>query len=141
MKKRTVYWVPKLNIAVVLALVACGAVIVLMTSMIPGKEALNPLKVYAGIWDGAVGTSRRMWVTFREAAILLCVALAVLPAFRMRFWNIGAEGQVLMGALASAACMIRLPSWRISSLSRPTALVSWSLRRELEQTSSAKPAL
>ena len=101
-------------IAILLALVVCGIVIVLMTSMIPGKEALNPLKVYAGIWDGALGTSRRMWVTFREAAILLCVALAVLPAFRMRFWNIGAEGQVLMGALGTAAVMIygkSLPPW------------------------------
>ena len=106
-------------IAIVLALVVCGGIIVLMTSMIPGKEPLNPLKVYAGIWDGAMGTSRRMWVTFREAAILLCVALAVLPAFRMRFWNIGAEGQVLMGALGTAAVMIygkSLPAWLLYTL-------------------------
>ncbi|MBE5802185.1 MAG: ABC transporter permease [Clostridiales bacterium] len=93
-------------IAVVLALVVCGGVIVLLTSMIPGKTALNPLQVYAGIWDGAMGTNRRMWVTFRDAAVLLCVGLAILPAFRMRFWNIGAEGQVLMGALGTAAVMI-----------------------------------
>ncbi|MBQ8149624.1 MAG: ABC transporter permease, partial [Clostridia bacterium] len=106
-------------IAVLLALVVCGGIIVLMTSMIPGKEPLNPLKVYAGIWDGALGTSRRTWVTLREAAILLCVALAVLPAFRMRFWNIGAEGQVLMGALGTAAVMIygkSLPPWLLYTL-------------------------
>ncbi len=106
-------------LAVVLALVACGAVIVLMTSMIPGKEALNPLKVYAGIWDGAVGTNRRMWVTFRDSAVLLCVGLAILPAFRMRFWNIGAEGQVLMGALGTAMVMIYgkgLPAWLLYTL-------------------------
>ena len=106
-------------IAVLLALVVCGGIIVLMTSMIPGKEPLNPLKVYAGIWDGALGTSRRTWVTLREAAILLCVALAVLPAFRMRFWNIGAEGQVLMGALGTAAVMIygkALPPWLLYTL-------------------------
>ncbi len=101
-------------LAVVLALVVCAGVIVLLTSMIPGKEALNPLQVYAGIWDGAMGTNRRMWVTLRDAAILLCVGLAILPAFRMRFWNIGAEGQVLMGALGTAAVMIHgtaLPPW------------------------------
>ena len=40
--------------------------------------------------------------------MLLCVSLAVTPAFRMRFWNIGAEGQVLAGGLATAACMIFL---------------------------------
>ena len=112
-------------IAIVLALVVCGGVIVLMTSMIPGKEPLNPLKVYAGIYDGAMGTSRRMWVTFREAAILLCVALAVLPAFRMRFWNIGAEGQVLMGALGTATVMIygkALPPWLRCHRAHPSRL-------------------
>ena len=38
-------------------------------------------------------------------AILLGISLAVTPAFKMRFWNIGAEGQVLIGAFAAAACM------------------------------------
>lgn len=117
-------------LAVLLSLVLCGGVIVLMTGMIPGKEALNPLKVYAGIWDGAVGTSRRMWVTFREAAVLLCVSLAVLPAFRMRFWNIGAEGQVLMGALATAAVMIygkNLPPWLLYSLMAVVGILAGAL--------------
>ena len=41
-------------------------------------------------------------------AILLCVSLAVTPAFRMRFWNIGGQGQLLAGGLATAACMILL---------------------------------
>ena len=89
-------------------LVRLGAAIIF------GLTGMNPLNVYAGIWDGAVGTNRRMWVTFRDAAILLCVGFAVLPAFRMRFWNVGAEGQVLVGAMASAAIMIygkNLPSW------------------------------
>ncbi|MDY5512614.1 MAG: ABC transporter permease, partial [Eubacteriales bacterium] len=36
------------------------------------------------------------------------ISLAVTPAFKMRFWNIGAEGQVLIGCLATAACMICL---------------------------------
>ena len=86
-------------VALVFALLVCAAIIFGLTGM-------NPLNVYAGIWDGAVGTNRRMWVTFRDAAILLCVGFAVLPAFRMRFWNVGAEGQVLVGAMASAAIMI-----------------------------------
>ncbi len=106
-------------IALLLALVVCGGIIVLMSSMNPDREALNPLEVYGSIWDGALGTSRRMWTTFRDSALLLCVALAVLPAFRMRFWNIGAEGQVLMGALATAAVMIygaALPKWLLYTL-------------------------
>lgn len=117
-------------IALLLALVVCGGVIVLVTSMIPGREALNPLKVYGSIWDGALGTSRRMWTTFRDAAILLCISLAVLPAFRMRFWNIGAEGQVLMGALATAAVMIygaALPKWLLYTLMAVTGIIAGSL--------------
>ena len=98
--------------AIVLALIVCAVIIVLLTGM-------NPLSVYAALWNGAVGTSRRMWITFRDAAILLCIGFAVMPAFRMRFWNTGAEGQVLMGAAATAAMMIygkALPSWLLYAL-------------------------
>ena len=99
-------------IAVLLSLVVCAVVIVALTGM-------NPLSVYAGIWNGAMGTTRRMWVTLRDAAILLCIGFAVLPAFRMRFWNTGAEGQVLVGAMATAAVMIYgkdLPAWALYAL-------------------------
>ena len=51
----------------------------------------------------------------QSIAMLLGVSLAVTPAFKMRFWNIGAEGQVLVGGLATAACMImfgnKMPNW------------------------------
>ena len=82
-----------------LALIFCG----LITTILTGK---NPLSVYATILSGAFGTSRRIGVTFRNVAVLLGISLAVTPAFKMRFWNLGAEGQVLIGGLASAACMI-----------------------------------
>ena len=68
----------------------------------------NPLKVYATMFDGAFGTPRRIWNLLQSLAMLLCVSLAVTPAFKMRFWNIGGEGQVLIGGLATAACMICL---------------------------------
>ena len=98
--------------AIVLALIVCGVIIVLLTGM-------NPLAVYAALWDGAMGTTRRMWITFRDSAILLCIGFAVMPAFRMRFWNTGAEGQVLVGAAATVAVMIygaKLPSWLLYTL-------------------------
>lgn len=88
-------------IAIVLALVVCGIVTVSLTD-------LNPLEMYATMIDGAVGTSRLVWNLFQNTAILLCVSLAVTPAFKMKFWNIGAEGQVLAGGLATASCMIFL---------------------------------
>ena len=68
----------------------------------------NPLQVYATIFNGSFGSPRKVWVLLQNIAMLLCIALAVTPAFKMRFWNIGGEGQVLAGALAAAACMICL---------------------------------
>ena len=75
---------------------------------------MNPFEVYGGIINGALGTKRRVWVTIRDMLVLLLVAVGLVPAFKMRFWNIGAEGQILMGGLASAALMIycsNLPSF------------------------------
>lgn len=54
---------------------------------------------------GNFGTPRRILILFETLAILLMVSLAVTPAFKMRFWNIGAEGQVLMGALLCYVAM------------------------------------
>ena len=86
-------------IAVLLALIVCGVITVMLTN-------INPIEVYASMVKGAFGTSRRVWNLLQGIAMLLCISLAVTPAFKMRFWNIGAEGQVLIGGLASAACMI-----------------------------------
>lgn len=87
--------------AIVLALLFCA----LVTSLTTGE---NPLQVYSTMIYGAVGTPRKIWILGQNIALLLCVSLAVTPAFRMRFWNIGGEGQVLIGGLAAAACMICL---------------------------------
>lgn len=88
-------------LSVVAALVICGIVTVVLTGE-------NPIQVYAKMVDGAIGTERRLWALAQNTAMLLCVALAVTPAFKMKFWNIGAEGQVLAGGVATAACMIFL---------------------------------
>lgn len=85
-------------VAIVLALIVCAIV----TTLLTGE---NPIKIYGTIINGAFGTPRKTWVTAQNLAVLLGISLAVTPAFKMRFWNIGAEGQVLIGGLASAACM------------------------------------
>lgn len=89
--------------SIFLALIVCALVIVCITD-------LNPLEIYLGIFDGALGTTRRVWVTIRDTLVLLLVAVGLIPAFKMRFWNIGAEGQMLVGGLASAALMINCPN-------------------------------
>ena len=88
-------------IAIVLALLLCALITTLCTH-------LNPLKVFGTMFSGAFGSPRKIWILGQNLAILLCISLAVTPAFKMRFWNIGAEGQVLAGGLAAAACMICL---------------------------------
>ncbi len=86
----------------------CALVTILMTGV-------NPLKVFGSMIDGSFGTTRKMWNLLEASAILLGISLAVTPAFKMRFWNTGAEGQVLIGMLASIACMFyigdAIPSW------------------------------
>ena len=79
-----------------------------------GISKLNPIQVYASMWKGAFGTSRRSWVTIRDTMMLLCIGIGLAPAFMMRFWNIGAEGQILVGGCATAAVMIycaNMPTW------------------------------
>lgn len=85
--------------AVVLALLVSAVVIMALT----GK---NPLQVYSSMVAGAFGSELRIWSLAQNVAILLCVSLAVTPAFKMKFWNIGAEGQVMVGGLATVAVMM-----------------------------------
>ncbi len=97
--------IPKLNAwlirigAVLIGLIVCAILILAVTGD-------NPISIYATMIKGAFGTQRRVWNLLQSLAMLLCVALALTPAFKMRFWNIGGEGQVLIGGLATAACMI-----------------------------------
>lgn len=106
--------------AVLLALIVCG----IITSSVT-KE--NPIEVYSAIWDGSFGTARKRWILLQNIAMLLGVSLAVTPAFKMRCWNLGAEGQTLIGALASATCMIllsgKLPNWAVITCMFITSLV------------------
>lgn len=88
--------------AVILAGIICCAVV---TVIITGE---NPLKVFRAMINGSFGTPRKLWNLLQASAILLGISLAVTPAFKMRFWNTGAEGQVLIGMLASVACMFYL---------------------------------
>ena len=88
-------------IAIVAAIIVCAILTVVTTGT-------NPANVFSAVVHGSFGTSRKFWIFLQNTAILLCIALAVTPAFKMKCWNLGAEGQVLAGAMASAACMVLL---------------------------------
>ncbi len=100
----TLTWQYKLlvrAVAILVALIVCGVLITILADT-------NPFKVYKSMISGVFGTERRMWNAAQAMAMLLCVSLAVTPAFKMKFWNIGAEGQALVGGLACAAVMFFL---------------------------------
>ena len=88
-------------VAILLALVIDALFIVLVTK-------LNPIAVYARIFAASFSAPMLFMQLLRDMTSLLCIGVALAPAFRMRFWNIGAEGQVLMGGFATALCMIFL---------------------------------
>ena len=66
---------------------------------------VNPFSVITSLFDGVIGSERRIWLLIRDTALLLGVGLALVPAFKMKFWNLGGNGQILMGALVSVAIM------------------------------------
>ena len=65
----------------------------------------NPVFFFTYLIEGVFKTPRRFWTALRDMALLLGVAMALLPAFKMKFWNLGGNGQILMGALATIICM------------------------------------
>ena len=113
-------------VAIVLALLLCALITTLCTH-------LNPIKVFGTMFGGAFGSPRKIWILGQNLAILLCISLAVTPAFKMRFWNIGAEGQVLAGGLAAAARWT-LPCARFTA---GTAAAPWCVWRTTRRTGRA----
>ena len=62
----------------------------------------SPLGVYFSMFQGAFGTGFRFKETIINAIPLLITALGISLAFKMKFWNIGAEGQIIMGAFGAS---------------------------------------
>ena len=121
--------------ALLLALISCGVI----TSLVTGQ---NPVQVYAAIINGSFGSPRKIWVLLQNIAMLLCISLAVTPAFRMRCWNLGAEGQALIGCLCAAACMIllagKLPNWAVIACMCVSSLAAGALWAAIPAVFKAK---
>lgn len=86
----------------VLGLFVCAIVSAIFTKSFGG--------FFSSLFVGVFGSERRIWKLIKDIAILLCLALAVTPAFKMKFWNIGAEGQTIIGCLMSVICVHYLGS-------------------------------
>ena len=118
-------WVIRL-VAILLGMLACGLVAFALIE----KLHQNPEKItdfYYSFIKGSFTTERKLWKFLKNMAILQCISLAVTPAFRMRFWNIGAEGQTLMGVLGSITVAFylggKIPEWQLLILMFIAALI------------------
>ena len=89
-------------IAILLGLAVCGLVAFALIEKIQEKPE-RIWDFYNAFIKGSFSTPRKFWKFLRSTAILLGIALALTPAFRMRFWNTGAEGQTLVGVLGAIA--------------------------------------
>ena len=117
-------------LAVAAGLLVCGLVAFLLIE----KLNQNPGKIgdfYAAFIKGSFSTNRKIWKFLKNAAILLCISLALTPAFRMRFWNIGGEGQTLVSVLGAIAVDFylggKIPEWLLLVLMFVAALLSGAL--------------
>ncbi len=111
-------------IAIVVALLVAGLFIFIITKR-------NPIEIYKQMFLGVFGSAHRITKALKSLAILLCISLAVTPAFKMKFWNCGAEGQALIGGLACAASMFYLggsvPKWLLVIVMIVTSILAGAI--------------
>ena len=98
-------WLVRL-VTIIIALFLVGVLSMIVTEKSFGETYEI---MFSGVFGRLFeGHTTMLWKYLQEIAILLCLALALTPAFKMKFWNCGAEGQALMGGLAAMICMIEL---------------------------------
>lgn len=97
-------------LSVLLSIVFAGLVIAVL--------GYNPITILTSIVKGAVGTKIRLQQTALRAIPLIITSLGILIAFKMKFWNIGGEGQIMMGAFAATAVALNM------NLPRPLMLLA-----------------
>lgn len=83
----------------------------------------DPFSFFASLFQGAFGSQRKIWILLQRTALLVGVSMALLPAFKMKFWNLGANGQILIGALAAIICMKYLGKDLNGAISDPVLII------------------
>lgn len=95
-------------VVVGVSLLAMGAAGVAVGFLVWGY-GITPWRLYAVIWQGNVGDPHGWAEVARKSIPLLLIGVGLVLAFRAQFWNIGAEGQLLAGAVATAGVALFLP--------------------------------
>jgi len=90
-------------IAIALALLTGGAFVAAL--------GYDPIGIYATAITGSLGSKMSLELTAKLAIPLLITSLGVTLAVKMRFWNIGAEGQICVGAIAATYFALNHADW------------------------------
>ena len=104
------------TISILLSLIVSSVVLIVLTKKSPFEAMQLVYEASFGKYKPELGTGfftqmftgRKFWAMLQELCMLLVIALAVTPAFKMKYWNLGAQGQVLFGGLCSVAVMFNL---------------------------------
>ncbi len=83
----------------------------------------NPFETYAAMFKGAFGTGRAFTETLVKAIPLMLTGLGVALAFKLKFWNIGAEGQLTLAGVAAAWVAIYWSPWLPEPLLLPVMVL------------------
>jgi len=89
-------------VAILFSLICAGLVIMIL--------GYDPIIVFREIVVGALGTELRIQQTIIKAIPLIITSLGILVAFKMKFWNIGGEGQIMMGAFGASLVALNIPA-------------------------------
>lgn len=119
-------------VASVLAALIVGGAFLLLTGE-------NPFSVYSKMVDAAFGSSRGISETLISATPLILTGVAAAVAFKMLVWNIGAEGQFLVGAIFAAGVAIWLGEGAPAAIALPAAIVAGGLGGAIWAAASAVP--
>lgn len=92
-----------LNLGAVLIAIVAGGILIACI-------AINPLAFYGTVIAGCFRSALSIKSLIRIIVPLLIASLGVIPAFRMKFWNIGGEGQFIMGAVFASAIALFFPT-------------------------------
>lgn len=87
------------------ALLLCGIISFLVSPITLDEMPEKFISYYIFVVEGTFFNMNTAFSTLWNASLLLIIAAAITPAFKMKFWNIGAEGQVLMGCFGAAIVM------------------------------------
>ena len=117
--------------AIVLVPVASFLVSLFLTGILLVIFKTNPFKTYASMFMGAFGSWMNFTETLVKAIPLMLTGVGVGLAFRLRFWNIGAEGQLVFGGVAAAWVALYwspfIPAWMVLPVAMAAGMIAGAL--------------